>query len=153
MALSQQALQAQLYDLLHSGHRNTENPALQPLQRAAITRQLYATILSQPEWCAAFLPEGMVQDAALVSPEASGSSTNSNSNTQAAPSLPSWDNLNEWLVPAGEGFGPERTWSLLATQQALEERNRKAGRPARKPKPGAVCGKVLQRYDRTYICK
>lgn len=146
MAMSQEELQAQLVDLLASGHLNAEIPDLQPLQRAAITRQLYATILSQPEWVAAFLPDGAGQDIPALS-------STSGSSSSTAPPLPSWDNLDEWLVPGGEGFGPERAWSLLDTQRGFEERNRKAGRPARKSKPGSVCGKVLQRYDRTYICK
>lgn len=66
---------------------------------------------------------------------------------------PNWDNLQEWLVTTTEGFGPEKTWSLLDVQLQAEEKRRKAGKEARKPKPGAVCGKVLQRFDRTYICK
>lgn len=133
------AQQNQLFDLLLLGHRHIENPELTPLQRAAITRQLYSCVLARPEWRECFLPSS--------SDEASSST-----------SVPSWDNLYEWLVPSqgpaqGDGFGPEKTWSLYAAQQAIEDKARKAGKSTKQPKPGAVCGKVLQRYDRTYICK
>jgi E3 ubiquitin-protein ligase UBR1 len=166
--------QEQLADLLLNGHLHGENTELEPLQRATITRQLYSLILGRPEWRAAFLPDASIQQvgsssasSTLSSASASASalsiaapaSNSSNSSlhqaTQQQQSLgiPSWDNLEEWLVPTTEGFGPERTWSLLDVQRAAEERNRRAGKPGRKPKPGAVCGKVLQRFDRTYICK
>lgn len=139
-------LQAQLQDLLLLGHRHAENPELQPLQRAAVTRQLYSCILSQPHWRAAFDPEYGVAGPSSPTGVVAGSSS-------TLPT-PSWDNLSEWLVPTTEGFGPEQTWSLLQVQRQAEERRRKAGKLARRPKPGgSVCGKVLQRFDRTYICK
>lgn len=139
------AQQNQLSDLLLLGHRHIENPELTPLQRAAITRQLYSCVLERPEWRECFLPS-------------SEDPSSSSSSSSTATSVPSWDNLYEWLVPSqgpasGDGFGPEKTWSLYDAQQAIEEKARKAGKSTKRPKPGAVCGKVLQRYDRTYICK
>ncbi|KAL1406424.1 E3 ubiquitin-protein ligase ubr1 [Vanrija albida] len=150
MTSSPQALQSRLHDLLFFGHRDAENPELSPQQRATVTRQLYLCILNRPEWAACFLGDGESippNGAGTDSEDPSGSASSSRASSLT---LPSWDNLNEWLVPGTEQFGPERTWSLLDVQQAAEETRRK---PPRKPKPGAVCGKVLQRYDRTYICK
>lgn len=150
---SPHALQSRLHDLLLYGHRDAENPELSPQQRATVTRQLYHCILNRPEWVACFLGDG---DSI---PNGSGNDSPTHNHDPATPSssrpltLPAWDSLSDWLVPGTEQFGPERTWSLLDVQQAAEERRRRAGKPSRQPKPGAVCGKVLQRYDRTYICK
>lgn len=173
-------LQAQLKELLLTGHRHAENPELQPLQRATIARQLYSNILARPEWQACYLPNDPLpstpapvpsgasaaaaaaaatggassSDSSTISVASSAtSSTSAASTTTPGPRIPSWDNLHEWLAPANEGFGPDQIWSLYETQKAVEERYKRAGKITRRPKPGAVCGKVLQRFDRTYICK
>jgi E3 ubiquitin-protein ligase UBR1 len=130
----------ELHRLLSNYDDNTE---LLPLHRAAITRELYRVMLSMPEGRAALLP--LPED-----PSPPGAYTPS-------PGPPSWDDraLEDWLVhpEENEGFGPQRVWSLLDAQHALDERNRRLGKPGRMPKPGSVCGKVLQRFERTYICK
>ncbi|BEI86836.1 hypothetical protein CcaverHIS002_0701820 [Cutaneotrichosporon cavernicola] len=143
----QQQLQTELAELLATQHitGGVPCPEFSPHERAQVVRQLYKTILNQPEWVDAFFPD------AEDSPNADGQGPSS-----SAPSspVPPWDELREWLIPMNDStYEPQRCWSLLETQRGIEEQNRRAGRPGRKPKLGAVCGKVLQRYDRTYICK
>lgn len=144
---SQQELQAELAELLATQHLSCGAPCpeFSPPERAQVIRQLYKTILNQPEWVEAFFPDA--EDGINSGAPGSSSST-------ASGLIPPMDELREWLIPMTEStYEPQRCWSLLEAQRAIEERNRRAGRPGRKPKPGAVCGKVLQRYDRTYICK
>lgn len=144
---SQQDLQAELAELLATQHITCRAPCpeFSPPERAQVVRQLYKTILNQPEWVAAFLPD--TKDGPNA--RAPGASSRS-----ASALIPPWDESREWLIPMNDStYEPQRCWSLLEAQRVIEERNRRAGRPGRKPKPGSVCGKVLQRYDRTYICK
>ncbi|KLT39021.1 ubiquitin-protein ligase [Cutaneotrichosporon oleaginosum] len=143
---SQQELQAELAHLLATQHlTGPPCPEFLGAERAQVVRQLYKTILNQPEWVAAFLPDPA--DDSDFSAQASASGARSTF-------IPSWDDASEWLLPYTDTtYEPQRCWSLLDAQRLNEERHRRAGKPGRVSRPGSICGKVLQRYDRTYICK
>jgi len=57
--------------------------------------------------------------------------------------MPSSKDINDWIYSDEEGM--ERPWRLSDFQKTTRKEPNIA--------PGRACGKVLERYDRTYTCK
>ncbi|WVQ81879.1 hypothetical protein IAT38_004006 [Cryptococcus sp. DSM 104549] len=97
--------------------------------RAAIVRQLWHTVWQHRDWPSYFIPED-----------------------QRRPSLKS---LNDWLtLETDDPDGLCKPWSMKEAQDEVERRRKEKGlESTRKPRFGKICGKVLQRHDRTYNCK
>lgn len=114
-----------LSDLLNSSHLQ-HGARWSNNVRASILRQLWQTVWQDPHWIQYFVPEG----------------------TQ----VPVYDNIWEWLVDTPNG--PSTPWTLSAKQAQIEEQRKAEGKQRIWiPRQGQICGKVMQRHDRTYTCK
>ncbi|KAK8854813.1 hypothetical protein IAR55_003552 [Kwoniella newhampshirensis] len=117
---------------LQRGARFTNNT------RSAIVRQLFQTLWQRPEWASLFLPleHGHIDEEG--EPEV----------------LPRADNLDSWLVEDHVGSVGMKAWSLTDTQKRVEETRKRARKePWKKARQGQICGKVFQRFERTFTCK
>ncbi|ORY35607.1 ubiquitin-protein ligase [Naematelia encephala] len=94
--------------------------------RGELVRQLYLSFMQRPEWASLFMLEN-----------------------ETPVSARQW---NEWVVTNENGV--EEQWSLSGFQRHLDEERKRAGlEPHRKIKYGRTCGRVLRRFERTYMCK
>jgi len=57
--------------------------------------------------------------------------------------MPTSKDINDWVFSDEEGM--EKPWRLKDYQRGL--------RTKPEVSPGRSCGKVMERYDRTYTCK
>ncbi|KAK4688583.1 hypothetical protein P7C73_g1533, partial [Tremellales sp. Uapishka_1] len=66
--------------------------------------------------------------------------------------VPSLKSTSDWLV-ADDVVG-ERAWSLNEYQKQAEEARRSKGKgTVRQPRLGAICGRLMQRFERSYTCR
>jgi E3 ubiquitin-protein ligase UBR1 len=114
-----------LNDLFQTGHIQRAG-RFSHTARAYVLRQLFHTIWQRPEWVALFGLEGE--------------------------KVPQPKSLSDWLLQ--DENGGEKSWSLAEVQKRADARGVRMGKaPLRVVKPGRTCGKVLQRFERTYTCK
>ncbi|EAL20444.1 hypothetical protein CNBE3650 [Cryptococcus deneoformans B-3501A] len=114
-----------LSDLLNSAHLQ-HGARWSNNVKASILRQLWQTVWQDPQWIQYFVPEGT--------------------------HVPVYDNLWEWLVDTPDG--PSKPWTLSEKQAQIEEERKSEGKkPIWTRRKGQICGKVMQRHDRTYTCK
>ncbi|WVR07574.1 hypothetical protein IAU60_004616 [Kwoniella sp. DSM 27419] len=124
-----------LNELLHHAHLQRGGRFSNNI-RATVVRALYHTIWQAPEWQDLFLsPEDFLDEAQT-----------------GDTALPSLGDLSRWTTVDEQGI--TRPWSLKEAQKKAEQRRKKAGKePNRKVRLGQHCGRVLQRFERTYSCK
>lgn len=121
-----------LFDLIHVAHTSRQGRFSGSVQ-ATIVRQLYLTIWSRPEWARLFLVDQ--------------GRTNGPGESSQVEHPPSMKNVEDWVKAEG-------IWSLNNWQDKVEVRRRRAGKlPVRRVRPGTSCGKIMQRYERSYTCK
>ncbi len=114
-----------LNELLQIGHLQRQG-RFTHTARATILRQLFHTIWQRSEWVAFFGLEGE--------------------------KVPQPKSLSDWL--SLDELGNEKSWSLSECQKRVEAKRVRAGKvPLKVVKRGRTCGKVLQRFERTYTCK
>lgn len=114
-----------LNDLFQNGHLQ-RGGRFSAIPRATILRQLFQTIWQKPEWIGLF---GVERE-----------------------TIPHLKSLHDWVTQ--DENGDDRSWSLSEAQERAEAGRVRAGKsPLRVVKRGRTCGKVLQRYERTYTCK
>lgn len=114
-----------LNELFQNGHVQRSG-RFSHTARANVLRQLYHTVWQRPEWLSLFGLEGE--------------------------KVPQPKTLSDWLIQ--DDNGNEKSWSLNEAQSRADARRARAGKaPIRHIKPERVCGKVLQRFTRTYTCK
>ncbi|WRT68366.1 uncharacterized protein IL334_005342 [Kwoniella shivajii] len=103
--------------------------------KAALIKGLYQTIWQKQEWIKYFLPV-----------------SSSNNHDHNDTTLPSFGNLGDWLI--SDENGNTKPWSMSQAQSNLENQFKDKGKqPLRKVRNGMICGKVLQRFERTFTCK
>lgn len=116
-----------LNDTLHYEHFNRAG-RYHPALRGKLTKSLFSCLWEKPEWRACFFEDPNDE------------------------SVPSTSGSSGWMEVDEDGF--ERPWRLSDHQAAVDQRRKEAGKqPIRQVPVGKTCGKVLQRFDRTYLCK
>ncbi|WVQ99973.1 hypothetical protein IAU59_007116 [Kwoniella sp. CBS 9459] len=116
-----------LSDLLQQSHL-ARGGKFSNTVKATLVRALYQTIWQRPEWQALFIASSGMGD------------------------IPSALNLNDWIVT--EENESSKIWSCHAAQKAIEEKRAERGEePLARRRQGRICGKVLQRFERTFTCK
>nr|XP_019044649.1 ubiquitin-protein ligase [Kwoniella bestiolae CBS 10118]OCF23579.1 ubiquitin-protein ligase [Kwoniella bestiolae CBS 10118] len=109
--------------------------------KAAIIRSLFQSIWQKSDWVKYFLPP---------SPTSTGSSPE-----KSNVGIPSFGNLNDWLInDLNDTLLSPKPWSLNTAQAKLDEAYKAKGiQSFRKTRNGTVCGKVFNRFERTFTCK
>ncbi|WWC63263.1 uncharacterized protein I303_105863 [Kwoniella dejecticola CBS 10117] len=97
--------------------------------KAALIRNLFQCIWQKQEWIKYFLPPSEDSE------------------------LPSFNYSNDWLV-SDQDTSMTKPWSLKEAQDRAEAASLAKGKGSiRKVRNGTICGKVLNRFERTFTCK
>lgn len=127
-----------LADILNYEHYNRGGRYTSTL-KAKLTRDLFHCIWYKPEWRACFL-----SDTSDLAPAGGELRVPPMTDTNAA--AVGWVRLDENEL--------DQSWRLSDHQAAVDAKRKAAGKqPIRAVTRGMSCGKVLQRFDRTYLCK
>ncbi|OCF37903.1 ubiquitin-protein ligase [Kwoniella heveanensis BCC8398] len=96
--------------------------------KAAVVRALYQTIWQRGDWQALFIP------------------------SREKRHIPSVQSLDDWVIHGDNETS--KIWSCRAAQKQVEKRRKESGEePLARIREGQICGKVLQRFERTFTCK
>nr|XP_019011443.1 ubiquitin-protein ligase [Kwoniella pini CBS 10737]OCF50224.1 ubiquitin-protein ligase [Kwoniella pini CBS 10737] len=97
--------------------------------KAALMRSLFQCIWQKQDWIKYFLPP----DEDIT--------------------IPSFSHLNDWLMNENDTF-ITKSWSLKEAQDKADASLLAKGKGSiRKVRNGTICGKVLNRFERTFTCK
>ncbi|KAK6910515.1 ubiquitin-protein ligase [Kwoniella mangroviensis CBS 8886] len=131
-----------LSELLATAHLQRDNKISSSV-KAALIRSLFQSIWQRSDWIKYFLPT------IINSPDVGGSSE------KVDLKIPSFGNLNDWLInDIQDNLPSPKTWSLSLAQDKLDEIYKSKGhRSFKKVRNGTICGKVFNRFDRTFTCK
>ncbi|WWC90739.1 uncharacterized protein L201_005676 [Kwoniella dendrophila CBS 6074] len=129
-----------LSELLNSSNLAKEGKLTNSI-KAALIRNLFQCIWQKSEWKKYFLPP--LSNIDIVNGE----------DDQLY--IPNFNNYNDWLIQyEDDPFNNPKPFSLKRAQDTLNEISVAKGKGSiRKIRNGTICGKVLNRFERTFTCK